>query len=157
MAQCGNCGKTGGMFEVKRYNMPNRQDKILCKACYQKMIRTGEYHSGAQRPQQQEITCFGCNKPISAEFKMCPYCGRQVTSEPPPTASTQETKSCPSCGGSVQAEFKLCPYCGHKIEPKASEMPHIAQVEKKGKFCSSCGKELKVDSKFCGNCGTKIS
>ena len=120
MAQCENCGKTGGMFEVKRYNMPNRQDKILCKACYQTRIRTGEYHSGAQRPQQQQITCFGCNKPISAEFKMCPY-------------------------------------CGHKIEPKASEMPHIAQVEKKGKFCSSCGKELKVDSKFCGNCGTKIS
>lgn len=157
MAQCEKCGKTGGMFDVKRYNMPNRQDKILCTACYKTMIRTGEYHSGAQRPQQQQITCPGCNKPISAEFKMCPYCSRQVISAPSHTASTPAMKSCPSCGGAVQDEFKMCPYCGHNIEPKASETPQVAQVEKKGKFCPSCGKELKADSKFCGNCGTKIS
>jgi predicted amidophosphoribosyltransferase len=144
MAQCENCGKHGGMFDVKLYNMPNRQDKILCTHCYQEAVRTGSYYSQMQKPKQQ-IQCPNCNKAISADFKICPYCGKEAIVAPP---AQQPTTSCPGCGQPVQSNFKVCPYCGKKIE---------APKQQKKKFCPECGKEVKSGSKFCMECGAKIS
>jgi predicted amidophosphoribosyltransferase len=145
MAQCENCGRQGGMFDVKLYNMPNKQDKVLCTNCYQTAIRTGSYYSQTKQPQQQML-CSGCNKPISADFKMCPHCGKQVAVATPEQKPTP-TASCSGCGQPVQPNFKVCPYCGKKVE---------APKQQKKSFCPECGKKTTTDSKFCQECGAQL-
>jgi len=147
MAQCSRCGRTGGMFDVKLYNLPNKQDKILCNACYQEIIRSGEYHN--QSGQQPQISCPGCNRPVNSDFKICPYCGIQIAGR----IQTQNVPAkkdihCPSCGGKITSEYKVCPFCGKKIEEKIKK-------ETKSNYCAQCGAELNPGQKFCANCGKK--
>ena len=151
MAQCSRCGKTGGMFDVKMYNLPNKQDKVLCNACYQEVIRSGEYfNQSTQRPvpQQPQMRCPGCNNPVNSDFKMCPYCGVQITAAQPQQPAQKITAKCPECGGEISAEFKVCPFCGKKVE-------QVAKKKGNGKFCAECGAEIKEGQKFCGGCGAK--
>lgn len=55
---------------------------------------------GTTQPQTGD-TCPSCQKPVSPEFKLCPYCGQNLNSN-----------NCSKCGRELQPEFKMCPYCG---------------------------------------------
>ena len=50
------------------------------------------------------MNCPNCGKPISPDYKVCPYCG------------TPMKMLCPSCGKEIEPEYKVCPYCGTKIK-----------------------------------------
>lgn len=52
---------------------------------------------------QQPLLCPSCQKPISSEFSVCPYC------------ATILKPKCPSCGKEVSSDFKNCPYCGTSL------------------------------------------
>jgi len=47
--------------------------------------------------------CPTCHKPVSSEFKVCPYC------------ATVLKPTCPHCGKEVANDFKNCPYCGTQL------------------------------------------
>lgn len=55
------------------------------------------------------LACPKCGKEISADFKLCPYCGVSL-----PLA-------CPKCRKEVAEDFKLCPYCGAELKPGSVE------------------------------------
>jgi RNA polymerase subunit RPABC4/transcription elongation factor Spt4 len=44
--------------------------------------------------------CSSCRSPLEKDFKMCPYCGEELS------------RSCLGCGKPQQAGWKVCPYCG---------------------------------------------
>lgn len=48
--------------------------------------------------------CSSCKKPVSSEFKLCPYCGSQLCI------------NCPECSRQVSAEWNLCPYCSARLK-----------------------------------------
>ena len=50
------------------------------------------------------MKCVKCGKEVSAEWKMCPFCGEPVE------------KTCPKCGKPIDAEWKLCPFCGAELK-----------------------------------------
>jgi membrane protease subunit (stomatin/prohibitin family) len=100
--------------------------------------------------------CPHCHKNVGAEFKFCPYCGKDTT----PT----NNKNCPKCGKENPLGMKFCGSCGSvltKICPKCS-----TAVEDGQKFCFNCGTSLaKIcacghdiadNLKFCPNCGKKV-
>lgn len=51
-----------------------------------------------------EYRCINCNKPVSSEFNLCPYCGSELN------------VSCPGCGRKVSSEWAVCPYCSKKLK-----------------------------------------
>jgi DNA-directed RNA polymerase subunit RPC12/RpoP len=51
-----------------------------------------------------EYRCINCNKPVSSEFNVCPYCGSALNVR------------CPECGRKVSSEWTLCPYCSKKLK-----------------------------------------
>jgi len=146
MAQCSRCGKTGGMFDVKLYNLPNKQDKILCNVCYQEIIRSGEFYS--YPGQQHQINCPGCNKPVKADFKICPYCKEKIAGRAQ-APHARQGMHCESCGGGISPEYKICPFCGKKVEGRAKNVEGSS-------YCSKCGEKVISGEKFCSNCGDKV-
>ena len=117
MSQCERCGREGDFIEVRKFNLPNRQDKILCITCYKDIIKTGEnyYQIQPQNPQKPQNLCPGCKNPIEENTKICPYCGKKLPENS--TISHQPYKEkCQDCGKSLSPAFKFCPYCGKTIE-----------------------------------------
>jgi LEA14-like dessication related protein/RNA polymerase subunit RPABC4/transcription elongation factor Spt4 len=55
------------------------------------------------------LTCPNCRKQISADFKLCPYCGVRLP------------LICPKCRKKVAEDFKLCPYCGAELKTTSGE------------------------------------
>ena len=55
--------------------------------------------------------CKNCGKQISADFKLCPYCGEKVEED---IVEIQ----CQSCGKTIKSDFKVCPYCGNNPNNK---------------------------------------
>jgi cytochrome bd-type quinol oxidase subunit 2 len=51
-----------------------------------------------------EYKCINCNKPVSSEFSICPYCGSELNAR------------CPGCGRKVSSEWILCPHCSQKLK-----------------------------------------
>lgn len=43
--------------------------------------------------------CPTCNKPVQADYQICPYC------------ATALQRHCPNCHKEVGPDFKVCPYC----------------------------------------------
>jgi predicted amidophosphoribosyltransferase len=108
MSQCEKCGRADG---IRKYNMPNRQDKIYCQPCYRQVIQTGEYLTKVQQPQQvqqpQGATCASCGASISPDFKVCPYCGKKI--------EKKKEKFCVECGTKMEQNQKFCGNCGKEI------------------------------------------
>jgi endogenous inhibitor of DNA gyrase (YacG/DUF329 family) len=50
-----------------------------------------------------EQECPKCNKKVSPDFLLCPFCKYALKTE------------CPECGKQVDRKFKLCPYCGEDL------------------------------------------
>jgi len=80
MPRCSRCGKDGGMFDVKLYNLPNKQERILCSNCYQEIMRTGDYND--QNVNKISLNknnfCPSCGGKIEPNFKICPYCAKKL-------------------------------------------------------------------------------
>lgn len=57
-------------------------------------------------------SCSRCGRDVSAEFKLCPYCGYEL-----------RPRSCKGCGKEVLAEFKFCPHCGKRSEKAVTAGP----------------------------------
>ncbi len=57
-----------------------------------------------QAPQTPSTTpqCPKCNKEVSPDFAVCPYC----------SASLKSANTCTNCKKELQPEFTVCPYCG---------------------------------------------
>jgi cytochrome bd-type quinol oxidase subunit 2 len=51
-----------------------------------------------------EYKCINCNKPVSSEFSICPYCGSELNAR------------CPGCGRKISSEWMLCPHCSKKLK-----------------------------------------
>lgn len=59
--------------------------------------------AGGAEPQAGS-TCPSCQKVVSPDFKVCPYCGHNLNSN-----------NCSKCGKELQPDFTMCPYCGEKV------------------------------------------
>lgn len=57
------------------------------------------------RKYPKEMVCPRCEKMVEPDFKLCPYCGYEIS-----------LKGCPSCGKEVSPNFRLCPYCGKSLK-----------------------------------------
>lgn len=51
------------------------------------------------------MLCQKCQRPIQADFKVCPYCGTGVEHSP----------KCFSCHREIDPKWIMCPYCGANI------------------------------------------
>jgi RNA polymerase subunit RPABC4/transcription elongation factor Spt4 len=58
----------------------------------------------AQSPKPS-MTCPKCNKQVSSEFAVCPFCATPLKTE----------NKCKKCGKELIPEFKVCPYCGSQL------------------------------------------
>jgi RNA polymerase subunit RPABC4/transcription elongation factor Spt4 len=70
---------------------------------------------------ESRATCPHCQKPVEADFLLCPWC------------HTELKKRCPGCQRALELEWSVCPYCGHPQpapvgEPAAApEVTEVAQ------------------------------
>ena len=55
------------------------------------------------------VTCSQCGAGTTADFKFCPYCGKQVKTV------------CTSCGAELKDEWKCCPVCGNEKETSSKD------------------------------------
>jgi RNA polymerase subunit RPABC4/transcription elongation factor Spt4 len=51
-----------------------------------------------------EKKCINCGKPVSGEFKLCPYCGAELNVR------------CPGCNREISSEWNVCPYCSMNLK-----------------------------------------
>jgi membrane protease subunit (stomatin/prohibitin family) len=86
----------------------------------------------AQGPQQ--VLCWKCGKPRSADSAFCASCGAPVKS---PAA---DGVVCPKCGSHLPAATKFCGNCGSKLEM----------------VCPSCKKPTTPGASFCQECGASL-
>ncbi len=54
------------------------------------------------------LVCPACEKPVSSDWKTCPYCGEYLFEF--------AGYVCLNCGREVDENWKNCPYCGESIE-----------------------------------------
>lgn len=52
--------------------------------------------------QSSGLTCPSCQKQVSPDFAVCPYC----------SASLKTSNTCSGCNKELQPDFAACPYCG---------------------------------------------
>lgn len=102
--------------------------------------------------------CPHCRKQIGAEYKFCPFCGKD-------TSITSNNAVCSKCGASnsIGVKFcgqcgnmliKVCPKCGGAVDDKQKFCPHCGNTLVKR--CSSCNAEIGDNLKFCPECGNKV-
>ena len=82
------------------------------------------------QPPKPSMTCPKCNKSVSSDFAICPYCSAPLKSV------------CPKCGKGVSSEFAVCPFCATPLK-----------TENK---CKVCGKEVSPGFKVCPYCGSQL-
>jgi regulator of protease activity HflC (stomatin/prohibitin superfamily)/RNA polymerase subunit RPABC4/transcription elongation factor Spt4 len=66
-------------------------------------VETKTQSVGATQPQTGD-NCPSCQKAVSPDFKLCPFCGHDLNSN-----------NCRKCGKGLQADFAICPFCGEKV------------------------------------------
>jgi len=109
----------------------------------------------AEEPEEEEVTCPVCGKPVGLDVASCPNCGAEFeeeeieTEEEQPEAasvgpakaapapspkedeveavSEEETAECPVCGKSVGLSESTCPNCGAEFEEE--EVEEVIEVE----------------------------
>jgi len=62
-----------------------------------------------EKKLEKMYPCPQCNKEISKNFKICPYCRFDLKSR-------TQLLVCPSCGKKISSRFKLCPYCRERLK-----------------------------------------
>ena len=78
----------------------------------------------------QEQVCQNCQRVVSMEFAVCPYC-QHVLKE-----------KCRRCGNPVDGSWEACPNCGEEIERewKKQHCRHcLATVDPTWDLCPFCG------------------
>ena len=97
-----------------------------------------------EEPEEEEVTCPICGKPVGLEVMTCPHCGAEFeeeavveeevaeAAEPKPAkeappASEEEMAECPVCGKMVGLTVPSCPYCGAEFEEE--EVEEVIEVE----------------------------
>lgn len=48
--------------------------------------------------------CIKCGELISTEYKLCPYCGTDLSNH------------CSQCGKQISPDWSTCPYCSNKLK-----------------------------------------
>lgn len=61
------------------------------------------------RELDDQVSCPSCQRPIEAEFIMCPFC------------YTQLKRPCPSCRRLLSPSWRGCPYCGTRVAETPSD------------------------------------
>ena len=69
------------------------------------------------RSNNPNINCSSCQKPVAAEYLLCPYCGLHLKG------------ACPACKTPIDGDWKLCPKCGANLP--AQTKTDIAAYPKK--------------------------
>ena len=69
------------------------------------------------RSNNPNRNCPSCQKPIAAEYLLCPYCGVPLKS------------ACPGCRTPIDSGWKLCPKCGGDLPPQ-NGAPALAAPKK---------------------------
>ena len=72
------------------------------------VVSTSNGRAVAFTPPPATSTCAGCGSSVESRFKVCPYCGRALSSE------------CPGCQRATSPEWKVCPHC-------ATSLTHLHQ------------------------------
>ncbi len=90
-------------------------------------------------PEEEEVTCPVCGRPVGLDVKECPHCGAEFEAEeveeipetkPASKAKPAVTESpvdegemadCPVCGRSVSLSVSSCPHCGAEFESEEVE------------------------------------
>lgn len=96
--------------------------------------------SVVEEPEEEEVTCPVCGKPVGLEVTSCPYCGAEfekdetvVEEEAAPAAKPaveeEEMAECPVCGKLVSLSVTACPNCGAEFEEE--EVEEVIEVEEK--------------------------
>ena len=102
-----------------------------------------------EEPEEEEVTCPVCGKPVGLDVASCPYCGaefeeeevaEEVAEEQPEEAEApavaeetseaveeDEMAECPVCGKNVSLSVSSCPYCGAEFEEE--EVEEVIEVE----------------------------
>jgi len=106
-------------------------------------------------PEEEEVTCPVCGKPVGIEVTSCPYCGAEFEeeevaeevveeeqpeaveeaeiptqpAEAPEAVDEEEMAECPVCGKAVSLAVNSCPYCGAEFEEE--EVEEVIEVEEK--------------------------
>jgi predicted amidophosphoribosyltransferase len=55
------------------------------------------------------MKCVNCQKPLEENFKVCPFCGTDVS----------QNRTCPSCQKETDPSWVVCPYCSTKLNSSA--------------------------------------
>lgn len=91
-----------------------------------------------EEPEEPEVACPVCGKPVSMDVNSCPHCGAEFEEEieeveavPAKAAALEEeeTAECPVCGKSVSLNVSSCPYCGAEFEEE--EVEEVIEVEER--------------------------
>ena len=126
-------------------------------------------------PEEDEVTCPVCGKPVGVEVSSCPHCGAEFESETEaPAVEVEEPQdddvaACPVCHKMVSISVAACPYCGAEFESEA-EVPveaqptptakpavtYIEQEEEEKAECPVCGKMVALDVAACPYCGAEF-
>ena len=80
-------------------------------------VKSGNTQSKSAANNTRKL-CVKCNKLISADKDICPYCGADQTAAENPDLQPKIT--CPLCGSQFGANQKLCPKCGRKVTENQS-------------------------------------
>lgn len=54
--------------------------------------------------KEEKVKCVQCGSPIDDEYKLCPYCGAELSLH------------CSNCGKKISLEWQICPYCSKKLK-----------------------------------------
>jgi len=105
VGSCTNCGHPICVDCLNKH-----AGKNYCDTCAKRMqLDTGDIANltGLFRKVFGE-RCPECGKPISSEYKICPFC------------ETKLVLSCSSCGRQLNPNWKVCPYCATVVESLSS-------------------------------------
>jgi len=96
---------TGGVFMIGSiidlFTLGGQVDVINTKLEMKQIKNTTTVQQS--QPSETSMSCRKCNKPISSDFAVCPYC------------STPLRSVCPKCEKQLSPEFIVCPYCGSQL------------------------------------------
>ena len=87
-------------------------------------------------PAAGTISCAACGRPVAAEAKFCPHCGKPPRgTEASGTEPARPGTVCPKCGAQAAAGAKFCASCGEPLRVVCAK----CGAEVTGKFCAECG------------------
>lgn len=138
VAECPHCGAE---FEAEEV------EEVVEK----KPAARGQPKTAAvKEPEEEDVTCPVCGKPVGLDVTECPHCGAEFEAEETeevvekkpaaraqpkavveasPVEEDEEMAECPVCGKMVSLNVASCPNCGAEFEEE--EVEEVIEVEEK--------------------------